>query len=174
MLVWQYQVWPPCVYMTIYGGISLRIVLFFSNRLDLDQIVPDESKQFDCPIVVLNRLEKVITFFGTRPSEDWGDRARSSPWMYRVVLDSARRFPTIFAKLWYWSYLTRYEGIGRTWHDMNVLVVLDTIWRYWSYLTRYEGIGRTWHDLKVLQANCSVVRKWYSLRFLPQRKNYNL
>ena len=37
-------------------------------------------------------------FFGTRPSEDWGDRAISPlPRRYRVVLDSARRFPTIFA-----------------------------------------------------------------------------
>ena len=38
-------------------------------------------------------------FFGTRPSEDWGNRARSSSRRYRVVLDSVRRFPTIFAKM---------------------------------------------------------------------------
>ena len=34
--------------------------LFFSNRPDLDQIVPDESIFLIGPIVVLNLLEKVI------------------------------------------------------------------------------------------------------------------
>ena len=96
-------------------SISPRIV--FSNRPDLDQIVPDESFFVIGPIVVLNwprwpradgsysatffNMFKNTTdhFFGTQPSEDWGDRARSSSRRYRVVLDSACRLQTIFAKI---------------------------------------------------------------------------
>ena len=54
-----------CIYDNLWGHFTKDC--FVSNRLDLDEIVPDESKQFDCPIVVLNRLEKVITFFRPDP-----------------------------------------------------------------------------------------------------------
>ena len=59
-------------------------------------------------------------FFGTRPSEDWGNRARSSPRRYRVVLDSDRRFPTIFAKKCGRSTKTRigyYRDQNNPWWD---------------------------------------------------------